>query len=155
MSASHPQRELPVHHLEGTRALVTGATGFLGTHLVQRLLAEGTRVRVLARSATKAAPLRAQGAEVVVGEITDGDAVRAALADVTVVYHLAGRLFMPGVPAAAYYQTHVEGTRTLLAACRAHPRLERFVQCSTTGVLGATGAQAADEAAPYRPTNAY
>jgi nucleoside-diphosphate-sugar epimerase len=99
--------------------------------------------------------LRAQGAELAVGEITDGAALCAALDDVAVVYHLAGRLFMPGVPAAAYYQTHVEGTRTLLAACRARPRLERVVHCSTTGVLGATGERAAEETAPFRPTNVY
>ena len=157
MSAYRAPRDLPVHHRGGTRTrvLVTGATGFLGTHLVRRLLAEGARVRVLVRSATKAGDLRAQGAELAVGEITDGDAVRAAMDDVAVVYHLAGKLFMPAVPAAAYYQTHVEGTRLLLAACRARPRLERVVHCSTTGVLGATGEHAADEAAPYRPTNAY
>jgi nucleoside-diphosphate-sugar epimerase len=137
------------------RVLVTGATGFLGTHLVRRLLAEGPCVRVLARSATKAQPLLQEGVELVVGEITDDDALCAALDDVAVVYHLAGRLFMPGVPTATYYTTHVEGTRTLLAACRARPWLERFVHCSTTGVLGATGDHAADEAAPYRPTNAY
>ena len=155
MSAYGMQRELPVQHRGGMRVLVTGATGFLGAPLVRRLLAEGARVRVLARSATKAEPLRAQGADLAVGEITDRDAVRAALDDVAVVYHLAGRLFMPGVPAADYYTTHVEGTRTLLSACRARPRLERVVHCSTTGVLGATGDYAVDEAAPYGPTNAY
>src|SRR5919205_3907844 len=114
MSAHRAQRDLPVQHLRSTRprVLVTGATGFVGTHLVRRLLSEGARVRVLARSATKAGVLRAQGAELAVGEITDGAALCAALDDVAMVYHLAGRLFMPGVPAAAYYQTHVEGTRT-------------------------------------------
>jgi nucleoside-diphosphate-sugar epimerase len=137
------------------RVLVTGATGFLGTHLVRRLLADGVPVRALVRSATKAQPLLQEGVEVVVGEITDGDAVRAALDEVAVVYHLAGKLFRPGVPAATYHTTHVEGTRTLLSLCRERPRLERLVHCSTTGVLGATGARAADEAAPYRPTNAY
>jgi nucleoside-diphosphate-sugar epimerase len=157
MSVYRAQRELPVQHLGGTRmwVLVTGATGFVGAHLVRRLLAEGARVRVLARSATKAKPLLQQGADLAVGDIADRAAVRAALDDVAVVYHLAGKLFMPGVPAADYYKTHVEGTRVLLACCREHDRLERFVHCSTTGVLGATGEQAADEAAPYRPTNAY
>ena len=137
------------------RVLVTGATGFLGAHLVRRLLAEGTCVRVLARAATKAQPLLQQGAELAVGDIADRAAVRAALDDVAVVYHLAGKLFRPGVPAADYHKTHVEGTRTLLSVCRERPQLERFVHCSTTGVLGATGDQAADEAAPYQPTNAY
>jgi nucleoside-diphosphate-sugar epimerase len=137
------------------RVLITGATGFLGTHLVRRLRAEGTCVRVLARSMTKAQPLLQQGVDLVVGDIVERAAVRAALDDVAVVYHLAGQLFMPGVPAADYHKTHVEGTRTLLSVCRERPRLERLVHCSTTGVLGTTGTHAANEAAPYRPTNAY
>jgi nucleoside-diphosphate-sugar epimerase len=135
--------------------LVTGATGFLGTRLVPRLLSGGTKVRVLARSQAKAKPLQDRGAEVVVGDITDSAAVAAAAAGATVVYHLAGRLFAPGVPATAYYGTHVEGTELLLACCEQESALERFVHCSTTGVLGATGERPADETAPCRPTNAY
>jgi nucleoside-diphosphate-sugar epimerase len=135
--------------------LVTGATGFLGTSLVRRLLSEGRRVRLLARSPAKAKPLQDGGAEVVVGDITDSAAVAAAAAGATVVYHLAGRLFAPGVPASEYYGTHVEGTELLLARCEQESALERFVHCSTTGVLGATGERPADETAPCRPTNAY
>jgi nucleoside-diphosphate-sugar epimerase len=59
------------------------------------------------------------------------------------------------VPAAEYHRTHVEGTRMLLACCQRAPRLERFVHCSTTGVLGVTGDRPADETAPFRPTNIY
>ena len=135
--------------------LVTGATGFLGTSLVRRLLSDGAPVRVLARSADKARPLTDGGAELMVGDITDGDAVAAAVADVGVVYHLAGRLLEPGVPAAEYRRTHVEGTKLLLACCRSERGLERFVHCSTTGVLGVTGDRPADETAPLRPTNVY
>ena len=135
--------------------LVTGATGFLGTSLVRRLLSDGAPVRVLARSAAKARPLTDGGAELVVGDITDRDAVAAAVADVSVVYHLAGRLLEPGVPAAEYRRTHVEGTKLLLACCQRERGLERFVHCSTTGVLGVTGDRPADETAPLRPTNVY
>jgi nucleoside-diphosphate-sugar epimerase len=135
--------------------LVTGATGFLGRGLVRRLLADGGRVRVLARSPAKAKPLRDRGAEVVVGDITDRAAVDAATRGATIVYHLAGRLFAPGIPAIDYYRTHVAGTELLLARCQDESTLERFVHCSTTGVLGATGDEPADETAPCRPTNAY
>ncbi len=99
------------------RVLVTGATGFLGGHLVQRLLSDGQDVRVLVRSASKAASLVDQGAKAVVGEITDHGAVSAALRDIEIVYHLAGKLFIPGVPAAEYIHTHVQGTRVLLSCC--------------------------------------
>jgi nucleoside-diphosphate-sugar epimerase len=134
--------------------LVTGATGFLGTSLVRRLLAEGESVRMLARSAAKAKPLTDEGAEAVIGDITDPAAVSEAVDGATVVYHLAGRLFEPGVPAAEYRAIHVEGTKLLLERCQ-HATLERFVHCSTTGVLGVTGDGPADETAPYRPTNVY
>jgi nucleoside-diphosphate-sugar epimerase len=137
------------------RVFITGATGFLGEHLVRRLLAEGEAVRVLARAPEKARPLVAAGAELVAGEVTDAAALRDALRDVTTVYHLAGKLFIPGVPTAEYQRTHVEGTRTLLELCCEQGGIERFVHCSTTGVLGVTGAWPADETAAYRPTNAY
>jgi nucleoside-diphosphate-sugar epimerase len=135
--------------------LVTGGSGFLGRCLVRRLRSDGVPVRALVRSASKAEALRTQGAEVVVGEITDPRAVAGALEGVSVVYHLAGRLLVPGVPAIEYRRTHVEGTNTLLAQARTASSLERFVHCSTTGVLGATGDRPADETAPFRPTNIY
>lgn len=137
------------------RVLVTGATGFLGADLVRRLRMDGMQVRILARTPSRAEALRALGVDVVVGDIADRQAVRAALPGVTVVYHLAGRLFSPGVPEAEYYRTHVEGTRTLLACCAEQPALARFVHCSTTGVLGVTDDAPAGEDAPFAPTNAY
>jgi nucleoside-diphosphate-sugar epimerase len=112
-------------------------------------------VRVIARSTSKAQPLRERGAEVVVGDVADPRVVSIALRDVDVVYHLAGRLFAPDVPGDAYERTHVDGTATMLACCQAQPGLRRFVHCSTTGVLGVTGARPASESAPAAPTNAY
>ncbi len=138
-----------------TTVLVTGATGFLGASLVGRLLSDGARVRALVRSQSKARLLAGQGAQVVVGDITDQTAVRAAVDGVAVVYHLAGRLLVPGVPVTEYQRTHIDGTKLLLACCEQEPGLQRFVHCSTTGVLGVTGDQPADENAPIRPTNVY
>jgi nucleoside-diphosphate-sugar epimerase len=138
-----------------TPVLVTGATGFLGQHLVLRLLRDGEHVRVLARSATNAKGVVEAGAELVLGELTDSDAVRTALQGVSVVYHVAGKLFAPGVPPATYRHVHVDGTRALLDLCRDQAQLARFVHCSTTGVLGITGDLPVDENEPYRPTNLY
>lgn len=137
------------------KVLVTGATGFLGSNLTRRLLASGDRVRVLARSASRAEPLVKAGAELAVGDVTDAEAVLDALRDVEIVYHLAGRLLAPGIPIGEYYRTHVEGTRVLLDCCHRKRVPRRLVHCSTTGVLGATGDRPADEGAPVRPGNEY
>lgn len=136
-------------------ALVTGGTGFLGASLARRLLRDGARVRVLARSRTKAKPLTDMGADIVVGDITDRAAVQAAVHDMQVVYHLAGPLLVPGVPASEYRRTHVLGTTLLLDCCTKESGVERFVYCSTTGVLGVTGDHPAGENAPLRPANVY
>lgn len=139
----------------GPAVLVTGATGFLGASLLARLLSRAPRVRVLVRSPAKAEAMANAGAEVVVGEITDRSAIAAAVDGVGVVFHLAGRLLRPDVSASEYHRTHVEGTTVLLAACKRSPGVSRFVHCSTTGVLGATGGRPAGEDAPMRPTNVY
>jgi nucleoside-diphosphate-sugar epimerase len=136
-------------------ALVTGGTGFLGASLTRRLLADGTRVRVFARSRAKAKPLADLGADVTIGDITDRAAVQVAVNGVQVVYHLAGPLLVPGIPATEYRRTHVLGTRLLLDCCEQAPGLERLVYCSTTGVLGMTGDKPANEDASFRPTNIY
>lgn len=137
------------------RVLVTGATGFLGSNLVRRLLSDGHQVRILARSEIKARPLAKQGAEIAFGDIGDRDALQSAVRDVEGVYHLAGQLFIPGVPKAEYYRTHVQGTRALVECCRESSDVRRLVHCSTTGVLGVTGPNPAREDAPVSPRNAY
>ena len=69
--------------------LVTGATGFVGTNLVAELLRRGDRVRCLVRSPERAKSLAAQGAELVIGDLDQRDALARAVAGVDVVYHLA------------------------------------------------------------------
>jgi nucleoside-diphosphate-sugar epimerase len=135
--------------------LVTGASGFLGGNLIRRLLADGVPTRALARSQARAERLANEGADAIVGDITDEHALEAALDGVTIVYHLAGRLLVPGIPAEEYHRTHVVGTQRLLDFCRRKTALKRFVHCSTTGVLGITGDTPADEDAPLCPTNVY
>lgn len=111
-------------------------------------------MRALAHPSTRAGRLAASGVEVIAGDVTDPAAVRSALEGVGVVYHLAGRLLVPRVPPGEYHRTHVEGTALLLALAKSQG-IERFVHCSTTGVLGATGKSPAAEDAPMRPTNLY
>jgi dihydroflavonol-4-reductase len=139
-------------------ALVTGGTGFLGRHLVAALRHLGYEVRVLARPTTSPATkaeIEATGAHVVTGDLLDRPSVRLAVAGVSRVFHLAGRLLEPGVPAHDYERLHITGTRNLLDACREQRGLQAVVHCSTTGVLGPTGPRPAAEDAPAHPANVY
>jgi len=135
--------------------LVTGATGFLGSALTLELIQRGQDVRVLVRDEKKARQQFGNAVSVVCGEITDVLQVQVAVDGVSVVYHLVGRLYHPSVPTALYRETHVEGTRILLDACKRQSQLQRIVHCSTTGVHGVTGIMPAAEDAPFAPTNPY
>ncbi len=135
--------------------LVTGATGFLGTALVTELVKRGEEVRVLARDEQKAWQQFGEAVTIITGEITDATEVERAVDGASIIYHLVGRLYHPSVPTELYRQTHVEGTRILLAACKGQSQLKRIVHCSTTGVHGATGTTPAAEDAPFAPTNPY
>ncbi len=136
------------------RTLVTGATGFLGVNLCQRLAQTGAPIRALVRSPEKAQALQALGIDLVAGDVTDDAAVARAMEGVDVVFHLAGKLYIPGVPATEYQRIHVDGTRNVLKRARER-QVTRFVHCSTTGVFGVTGDHPVDENAAYAPTNPY
>lgn len=135
--------------------LVTGATGFLGTALVTELMKRGEEVRILARDEQKARQQFGEAVTIITGEITDAKVVERAVDRASVIYHLVGRLYHPSIPTELYRQTHVEGTRILLTACKGQSQLKRIVHCSTTGVHGATGTRPAAEDAPFAPTNPY
>jgi nucleoside-diphosphate-sugar epimerase len=135
--------------------LVTGGTGFIGRHLVSALHRQGIRVRVLARHPDAAIRLTELGAELVVGDLLDEAAIGRAVSGVRAVFHLAGRLFSPGIPAREYQRLHVESTIALMEACAGLERLDFFLLCSTTGVHGPTRGTLAREDDPGRPQNAY
>lgn len=135
--------------------LVTGATGFLGSALVAELTQSGQSVRILARDEKSARRYFGESIDIIAGDILDAAQVQQAVDGATTIYHLAGRLYHPGVSAELYYQTHVEGTRILLEACRGQRLRQRIVHVSTTGVFGVTGETPAAEDAPFAPTNPY
>jgi dihydroflavonol-4-reductase len=137
------------------RALVTGATGFVGSHVVEALAARGDAVTVLARGAAREAPLARFGVTVALGTLDDAAALAAAARGAEVVYHLAG-LTAAATPA-DFQRVNAEGTRRLVEAVRAAaPGLSRFVYVSTQAALGpsAPGTRLAEDA-PCRPLTAY
>lgn len=131
------------------RVLVTGANGFLGSHLVERLLAAGDEVRVLVRSSADLrwlADCRPR-IELRAGSLNEPEALIAALEGVQAVCHIAGAT--RARPESRYLETNVGGTRALVAACRrAHQGPRRFVLCSS---LSAGGPASADH--PKRETD--
>lgn len=141
--------------------LVTGGTGFLGQALVRALRARHTQVRVLvrphhcARPGSPAHTLATLGAELVTGDVLNAASLPPALANISTVLHLAGRLLVAGVAEETYARLHIDGTRNLLDACAHTPTLRRIVHVSTTGVLGPTGSTPAAEDAPLRPATIY
>ena len=136
-------------------AVVTGATGFLGSALVTELVKRQQPVRILARDAKKARQQFGDAVTISSGNVTDEVQVQRAVDGATTIYHLAGRLYHPSIPAELYRLTHVEGTRVLLRACQGQTQLRRIVHVSTTGVYGVTGETPAAEDASFAPTNPY
>ena len=134
---------------------VTGATGFLGGALVTELLKRRQPVRILARDEKKARQQLGEAVTIIPGDITDAVQVQQAIDGASTIYHLAGRLYHPSIPAELYRQAHVEGTSILLKACQGQTQLQRIVYVSTTGVYGVTGEKPAAEDTPYAPTNPY
>src|SRR5574337_1864296 len=96
--------------------LVTGGTGFVGSHLIRRLRKEGRSVRALVRNPEKARTLADLGAEVAPGDISDAVSLEKACAGAERVIHLVG--IIQEAPGATFRGVHVEGTRNLLQAAK-------------------------------------
>ena len=111
--------------------LVTGGTGFLGRGIVERLLADGRAVTVLAR--TPSPDLEKRGVRFVRASLDDATAVRAACAGIETVFHVAAKVGVWG-RYKEFFKTNVLGTRALLDGCRAHG-VQRLVHTSTPSVV--------------------
>ena len=114
------------------KALVTGATGFIGSHVVDRLLEGDDTVRALVRPSSDVSYLRERSVELVSGDITDPASLPAAVAGVDVVYHTAAMVSDWG-PWRDFEAVTIEGTRNVLEAA-AGAGVPRFLHVSTDGV---------------------
>ena len=114
------------------KALITGATGFIGSHIADRLLERDDTVRALARPSSDVSYLKERGVELVSGDITDPASLPAAVAGVDVVYHLAATVSDWG-PWRQFQAVTIEGTRNVLEAA-ARAGVSRFLHVSTDGV---------------------
>jgi nucleoside-diphosphate-sugar epimerase len=126
------------------RALVTGANGFTGSHLVKRLEQLGVEVVGLVRQSSELSRLQGCGLKLVYGDITDRAALQTAMSEVDVVFHTAAYVELGLVDGARMEQVNVEGTRAVLEVARSL-KIPKMIYCSTIGVFGDTAGKVADE----------
>jgi dTDP-glucose 4,6-dehydratase len=144
------------------RVLVTGAGGFIGSHLAERLVELGARVRALVHYNALGtwgwldqSPMKGE-MEVVAGDIRDRDSVREAMQNVDIVFHLAALIAIPYSYHAplSYVQTNVEGTLNVLQMAR-ELSVERIVHTSTSEVYGTARYAPIDEQHPLQGQSPY
>jgi dihydroflavonol-4-reductase len=125
--------------------LVTGATGFVGSHVARQLVAAGESVRVLARASSRREALDGVAVEWAQGDLRDEGSLDRALRGVQRVYHVAADYRLWAKRPQEIYENNVSGTKNLLAASlRAH--VEKFVYTSTVATIAVPrGASLPDE----------
>ncbi len=137
------------------KAFVTGATGFLGSHVARVLAEQGAELRVLVRPTSDLRNLDGLNADRVVGDLRDAASIEKALSGCDVVFHVAAdyRLWVRGRDSNEMYRSNVEGTRSLLEAARKQGVL-RVVYTSSVATMGFTSGSSskngkiADEQSP-------
>jgi dihydroflavonol-4-reductase len=137
------------------QALVTGSTGFVGSHLVEALVEQGDRVRCLVRQTSNRRWLEHLPVEYAVGELRDPASLRRAVDGVEVVYHVAAALAATSDD--AFDAVNFHGTRALAEACiDAGAPVRRFVYVSSVAACGPSrDGRPLDETMPEQPVSAY
>ena len=140
---------------EKKRVLVTGANGFVGSHLAEALLAQGYRVRCLVRRTSDLTFIRSLPVEWAYGDVARGEGLEAACAGIDAVCHLAGAT--KARDRRTYFGVNGEGTHLLLVACeQAAPGLHRFVHVSSLAAAGPSpDGCPIDESDPPQPLTYY
>ncbi|MEW6776122.1 MAG: NAD-dependent epimerase/dehydratase family protein, partial [Bdellovibrionota bacterium] len=123
------------------KALVTGATGFVGSHLVRDLLARGVEVRVLARKTSPWKNLENLSVERAEGDVRDADSLARAMRGCEAVFHAAAQYTFWEADPRSYYDINLEGTKNVLRACE-KSKVKRLVYTSTIATVG--GARSPD-----------
>ena len=135
------------------KVLVTGATGFIGQALTKKLIETGCDVRALVRNQGKASTLTGV-ADVVVGDVTDPEAVERAVRGVEIVFAVAGAFREPHLSDERHREVNVDAVGHLMQAGKRHG-VRRVVHCSTVGIHGPVNGRPASEQSPIVPIGIY
>jgi len=114
---------------------VTGATGFIGSHVVRQLLLRGDRVRILARNSSRKSNIESFGCEIAIGDLKDPITLLQCVQGCRRVYHVAADYRLWAKNPQEIYDNNVGGTRNLLSAC-CESGVEKVVYTSTVGTIG-------------------
>jgi len=126
------------------KAFITGGTGFIGRAIVQKLIARSYKVTALTRTGEGASALRAMGAKVVLGDVTDRESMREGMRGSDVVFHTASASDFTRRELARCESVNVDGTRNVLGL--AHELdIPRIIYTSTVAVFGNNSAALPDE----------
>ncbi len=136
------------------RIAVTGATGFLGSHLTERFISDGNQVKIFVRDLKKADVFEGRVEKIVVGDIADQNRLNELMQGVDIAIHLVSNFRVAAGPPESYRKINVEGTKAALRAARVQG-VRRFVYCSTIGVHGSVKDTPATEKSPYNPGDLY
>ncbi|MDB5035500.1 MAG: hypothetical protein JWQ98_2741 [Chlorobi bacterium] len=138
------------------KALITGATGFIGSHLADHLHAKGYDLRVMVRPTSSTKNISHLPVEYVTASFTDPASLREAVRDVDYVYHVAGATAAKNRE--GFFAANQVATRNLLdAVAEANPGLKRMIHVSSQAAAGPSSSadDPIDETAPLRPITAY
>lgn len=138
------------------KALITGATGFIGSHLAEHLHAKGYELRALIRPTSSKKFLEHLPVEYVVGSFADIDSLTPAVVGVDAIYHVAG--VVASKDRKGFFDGNQVATANLLDAARRHnPSLSRFVHVSSQAAVGPSPSadEPVDESVPMRPITTY
>lgn len=134
------------------KALVTGANGFTGSHLVYALQQRGAQVVGLVRKSSNLSRLANSQLQLVYGDITDRNALQTAMQGVDTVFHTAAYVELGLVNADKMQRVNVEGTRAVMEVAQASG-VTKIIYCSTIGIFGDTKGEVVDETFQRRQTD--
>ena len=137
------------------RVLVTGAGGFIGSHLVDDQLAKGRRVTAFDINLDRLAhQADNENCRLVTGDIRNTELLESLLPGQQIVFHLASAHLEVNKPPEYFEEVNVTAVGRLVELCERH-EVQRLVHCSSVGVFGSLESLPADESSPCRPTIAY